>query len=99
MSTGITHTQMEVVLLTVFWTIFYFLTNMIELAVTQLCSVGPTQPRLKMIDLFKETVKDFYIIKKTYIGDGLFDIRGGGGGIFHCDKLFFSLFLHIFFNS
>ena len=49
---------MEVVSLTVFWTIFYFLTTMIELAATQLCSVGPTQPRLKLI--FKEIVEDFY---------------------------------------
>ena len=65
---------MEVVLLTVFWTIFYFLTTMIESAAMQLCSVGPTQLIHKLI--FKEIVEDFYH-KENY---GPFDIRGGGGG-------------------
>ena len=33
------------------------------------------------------------LLNINIIGDGPFDIRGGGGaGIFPCDKLFFSLF-------
>ena len=35
------------------------------------------------------------------LGDGPFNIQGGGAGIFPCDKLFFSLFLHnkLFFSK